>query len=177
MSQDPEDISIAKQDDADDAHVRALGTQWCGKELEPFTPLRHAAIRAMGFRYGTLTPEEIITHEVETEIEEGSGRKKKKRKIKTQIQTYAAAYNDTILFTWICLQPENECFKALRKPNEALSKAYRWAEKEGLFEGSDRYEEAHVIFIQTLSDINSKRGEPVPRDNRPGDDDGDVPGE
>lgn len=116
----------------------ALDT-FAGRKLEPMTKQREVVAAEMGMRWGF-------------------------------VGKYIPQYflRDVIIATWLRTLPveakEKQPWSVDRAevaPDEAMKTAMAWAEKMGIAIKSERFREAHAIFMETVRQIAAVKGEPV----------------
>lgn len=155
-----------------------------GKPLEPFSFLRQTAARALGLRYGNLSPEEVLRVPnpkfaaliAARETLEAMDKRKKKapaaqreklQKIiegladePEELNSYDGVLYDAILVLWLCSQPDSVCMRARRKPREYEREIDRWAENIGLSIGAPQTEAALQLFSDIVTELQASKGEP-----------------
>lgn len=144
---DPEEIRKAAQlkEERDAAKVGMGGTPkfLFEKELEPFTPERMAAATNMGLKYGFVTDKDTLSVEaVDDETKEV-----------TKIDLYKQFYADSIIVGWLCSVDRKEARRALSKPDDALDKAFEWADKNNIRLSSPEWAELSKVFLEIMTEI------------------------
>lgn len=136
-----------------------------GVALQPFTPQRQSVALEMGMRYGFISEEDQVKIKVEVPIE-----KPKKGQPKTEtveITVYKQMFKDAAIVVWLCLQNGSRVFKAERRPDEAASEMWKWAEANGIGLGTPMAEICNSHFMSIMGEIAAAKTMPVP--NHPGD--------
>ena len=186
---EPPDTDEGQDTATDVAYHRSSLHEWRGRELEPFSFVRRTAAIALGLRCWKLTPADFETLEnpratkrkkLEAELESLNDRfpnptKKEKAKSKQlesaiadladqpeSIEVYSDMAYDAAIVLWLCSQPDRKCQKVRRKPRDFETEIDRWAEKNGIFEGSfaQLSGEALTVFFEIVNDINTSEGTP-----------------
>lgn len=135
----PEDIFASAQDVADEANTHDSYPTLFGKELHPFDSQRYSAAQKMGLRMGQLNPVEFAEFET-------SG-------------TYPSLFGDTVVVCFLCSSPKSTVIRALRLPDEALEKAYAWADEVGIGADMDKTATAAEFFGKTISNLYRVKGD------------------
>lgn len=127
-----------------------------GVEIQPYSPSRVVAAQAMGLKYPNIGPDSLEAFN------------------KTGI--YPGALQDVLIVLWLCsIADDKEVTRALRAPDDALSKAIAWGATQGIIDTkSDAWWAAYNVFIDIMVEINASRGDPQLPDS-PQDDDTEDP--
>jgi hypothetical protein len=114
----------------DQAAARSRSYEFAGQKLEPFSRSRQTAAEAMGVKIASAS----FGSCAETLAETGS---------------YPGFLADAQMIVWLCAQPVVASFRAVRKPDEAVSRAMQWWDANGGDIGSER----HIELVETFGDI------------------------
>ena len=115
-------------------------------KLQPYTPSRIVAAQAMGLKYP----------HVPAGFEQYA-----------QTGSYPGLLRDIIVVLGVCMIPDAEVEKAQLDPDEAYTKAQRWADGKGILNtGSKEFFAAKNMFEKIMVEIFNSRSEPKPRDGR-----------
>lgn len=124
----------------DQATARSQSYEFGGMELEPFSRTRQTAAEAMGAKIASTS----FGHYAETLSETGS---------------YPGFLADAQMIVWLCSQPINASYRAVRKPDEAVTKAMQWWEANGGDIGGDEHIELLEVFGSIIGDIFAVQAE------------------
>jgi hypothetical protein len=153
------------------AQRATAGYELNGEKLQSFSGLRQNAASRMGLRFGLVDEKDIFTVTVET--------LKKKKKVKTDMQFYNQMFGDIVTVLWLCSVPTSRVLRAIRKVDEAIEDAFRWADDKGITLTSETYYQASAVFFQMMQDVAVSTGVPKPPEGSTGetDEDDDDPNE
>lgn len=147
------------------AVVRSQGHSFQGKDLNPFTVDRQIAAAEMGLRYGYVSDSDRVSITQTTSREVGKGKNRKVVQEQTTMEVYRQMFRDIIIVLWLCTIKASDVQRAQRKPDEASSKATKWAQDQGISLLSPAYTEAAVTFFAIMSDIENSRAVGVSDDD------------
>jgi hypothetical protein len=124
----------------DQASARSLSWEFKGQKLEPFSRVRQTAAEAIGVKIASTS----FGHYAESLAETGS---------------YPGFLSDAIMIVWLCSSPIHASYRAVRKPDEASTKALIWWEENGGNLGSPEHVELIEVFGGIISDIFAVQAE------------------
>ena len=124
---------------ADTAFTNASNHVFGDMELNPYSASRVVAAQALGLKYPNVS-----------ELEQFH---------KTGV--YAGALQDTLIVLWLCAVPDKEVMRALREPDESLSKAIEWGAQLKITDtSSEQWWKAYQKFIDIVSEVTDSTGNP-----------------
>jgi hypothetical protein len=124
----------------DQAAARSRSYEFAGQKLEPFSRTRQTAAESMGAKIASASFGNCADQLAET----GS---------------YPGFLADAQIIVWLCSQPSSASYRAVRKPDEAVTKAMQWWEANGGDIGTARHIELMEAFGQIIEDIFAVQAE------------------
>lgn len=127
----------------DDFTAAAIGNEFSGQQLQPWTPPRKIAAQSMGMLYpliGDAGMEQLQTTGI-----------------------YPGALKDTIIYLWLCSKPTPaDIQRAIRKPQEAWNAAQQWAETADLVDlTSEAFVSGYQLFTEKMAAEQAARSKPA----------------